>query len=274
MLPAFAAAEAPAIPAPASKKAQELFVFGNGVVCVMAPCPSFTVITADGAKLPVANVVLPKGAGAQAQQALFQGGLVVEGVVEQGLWAPHGTGTVVRASAIIDEAQDYLLFRNGIVCITAPCPSISAVGRNGDVVHIAGVDLLAVGGDAELHRQILASEMVVKGIVKHGSSAPFAPGETLLVSKISGAIQTLQVKSSGIVCVVAPCPVWSVTNAAGVEQKAARVDLTALRLPGEDAQVAALGSLAKGASVRGFLAAGPWSPFGTGAVLFVTGILE
>ena len=274
LVPALASAGEPVLPEPVSQPQQELFVFANGVVCITAPCPSFTVVTPDGASLPVADVVLPAGTDEQAQTALFNGGLVVEGVVEQGLWAPGGTGTVVRATAIVDEAQDFLVFRNGIVCIMAPCPSFTAVSADGQATQISGLDLEAFAHDPDLFTQVLGGEIVVKGFIKRGTWAPLQNGDVLVVSKIAGATQEFQVQSSGIVCVVAPCPVWSVTNAAGVEQKAARVDLTALRLLGEEAEAEVLATLHAGATVRGFLSAGPWSPFATGDVLFVTEIVE
>jgi hypothetical protein len=169
--------------------AELLFVYDNGTRCIVAPCPSYTVITAAGESFPAAGVVIPGDPDGEARAALHQGGLLVEAEVEFGSWDPFEPGTVVHALSIVGPAEEHVALYevrlSGVFCITSPCPTWSVTDEDGTEELVAGIELGALDlepeAEEELLGQLVSGAVLARGFIAYGSWQPFGPGDVLVV---------------------------------------------------------------------------------------------
>jgi hypothetical protein len=122
-------------------QAEKIFVFDNGIVCAKAPCPSFTAILETGETVDLSGVKLPEGTDPVLENALHLGGLLVEGTIESQSFPVGGSADVLLVDAVLDSAKTFSVSSSGIVCITAPCPSIQAVDEAGQATLLTNVSL-------------------------------------------------------------------------------------------------------------------------------------
>ena len=246
------------------------FVHHNGRVCITAPCPSFTVITPGGARFEVARVLVERGAEA-ATPLLTTGGVLVEGGLENGSWQPGQAGPALRVKRPIEPAQAYLVHKHAGGA-AAPFALVTMKGIDHDVDQIDLEGYVPADIEAEQTLATLVTgQWATRGFLAHGDT-----GERVLHATLGVGVSTpCLVAASGIECVSAPCPVWSLESMEGAPLgNASRLELGWTHLPAPEQQAIVDRLFAEGGAVYGWLAEGSWEEAGTGDVLLVVSVLD
>lgn len=252
----------------------EMTVFFNGIVCVRAPCPSFTAVAEDGTTLKVAGVDLPEDTSDFVANKLHRGGLkVLATITGDGDWGVNGTGDVVSVEEVLELSQEIIVKETPVQCITFPCPALlTAVEADNDAHSIVNIDLraLELPEDEKSHvlGDIVDSELVVFGFVQNDDTFV----GTLQVTGIAGATQVFDVRNVGHICVTFPCPSWSVVDESGDETMVEFLNVQALTFdPSEQLEI--ISALKSGGQVKGYVSVGTPGLIEGGNVLMVTEVL-
>jgi hypothetical protein len=240
------------------------FVYANERVCVTAPCPSYTVITPGGVRFDVARVKVEPGAE-RAKRLLHAGGLLVKGAVVNGSWLPGQAGPSLTIRRAGEAARDYLVAEHDEHHAYPYCTvATREVNHEVDTIDLEGLVPTNLDVPQEIET-LVAGEWATKGFLTHSDT-----GETVFYASLAAAkTETFYVVSSGIECVTAPCPIWSVYAPDGTPLgNAARLDLSFMML--SDADTAALHDrlFHDGGFVLGYLDEGSWRA-GPGPTLLV-----
>jgi hypothetical protein len=216
--------------------ASELVVVANGTVCITAPCPSYTVMDANGAVSVAADVVLPEGVDQDAAfAALHDAGLRVTGAIDVGEWSHGQPGDVVLVQGVVAPVGRAAPFDNGIRCIAAPCPSVTLLHETGEFEQVDDIDLSMV----ELPEDVLdamqgdlyGGRLLIGGFVLPGGPRI---GDRFVVTTAVGVINDDYRVDGGIVCITTPCPSYIVSNSNGDPVDVDDLDLEALELPADE----------------------------------------
>lgn len=110
-------------------------------------------------------------------------------------------GFVLEGEPVLpDEADTLYVFNNGVVCFTAPCPSLTVIEPDGNVVQITDLVLPE-------STPVSISSGITKGLEVKGEIvvAP-ADGFALVVSEVVDVAKPHIAKETQLVCFTAPCP--------------------------------------------------------------------
>jgi hypothetical protein len=179
-----------------------------------------------------------------------------------------GKADVVDAD---DEEDIYFVFSNGVTCFTAPCPSVTAVGPDGERIELA--DVILPEELSENYEGLYAGGLAVTGEVIEGSWDPLEAGTVLEVSDVVGFAQDHLVVDRGLVCITAPCPTHEAIAADDTRLPIAGVDV-ALDAFGSENDAALRNQVMNSEVVaRGWVRPGSWDISGQGNTLIVTQIV-
>lgn len=122
--------------------------FDNGTRCIVAPCPSWTVLHETGAFQRVDEIDLSmlELVDDDMMGELYAGRLLVGGFVLPGAPGFADRFVVTSHANVLNDDYDV---QGGIVCITDPCPAYLASNSNGDPVPLDDIDLAALQLSAE-----------------------------------------------------------------------------------------------------------------------------
>jgi len=259
-------------PAPEAPAADTFHVVFKGVACFTDPCPSYDALTETGDVIELSAVIFPSAAENEIPSIeALSSGIQVEGTLVPGSWEIGGPGTTLVVETIVEMPSVYSVAPNGIVCFMAPCPTLTATDLDGEEIMFSSLDLSLLAGAtanvAELRAQITAGEFAVTGFIKEGD---FASGTQLVVTHAQHP-ELFSLSSSGVVCVMAPCPTWSIeATASNFSRLVDGFSLAALKL--SDVETAELlGSLQGGIALQGVVSPRHLHP-GKGDIFFVTGL--
>ena len=246
------------------------FVYDNQRVCVIAPCPSYTVITPGGVRFDVARVIVEPGAE-RANRLLDTGGLVIRGTILNGSWEPGRRGPGLRIWRAGEAARVHLVAEHEDGHDHPYCSvATREVNHEVDAVDLEGlVPAPGIECPQELDT-LVAGDWATKGFVTRSDT-----GETVFfASMAAGETEAFHAVSSGIECVTQPCPIWALSSPDGKPLgNVARLDLSFLMLSPDETAALEYKLFRSGGSVRGYLDRASWSQ-GSGPTLLVSRLLD
>lgn len=243
------------------------FVYANGRLCVTTPCPVYTAITPGAVRFDVSEVNLAR-VGREVDEQIQNGGMLVRGQLDVGSWEPGGEGTLLAVEQGLAPAEQFFVWRGA----ASQEMEFAALTMTGETIQTHNLDLegLRSGGKREpTLAGLVAGDWATKGFIGRSDTGVV----TLFATAVAGWSWPCTVFASGIECVTAPCPSWSMIDPEGVSLgNAASIEMGYMRLsPEREAQLRL--HIATGAvDVYGWVLEGDWSPHQRGDVLFVLGL--
>lgn len=192
---------------------------------------------------------------------------------------PSGQGDDTRPAGPADDpsatAPTLFVYDNGTRCVTAPCPSFTAIAQNGERLSLSTIMFADDIDGAAAMEQLRSGGLLVAGQIDVDSWAPGEPGTELTVVEVLQPAGEYQVRSSGIQCVTDPCPMWSLTALDGTALgEFADIDLAFLGLAPDQETTLRQRLYTSGGVVRGWLAENSWQPGASGDILHVVEVVE
>ncbi len=175
-------------------RVEELYhVFDNGLRCLIEPCFSWTLRSADEqvevSDIDISTLGLSPEEEEKLVSELADGRRLVRGFLRDGPVGPGGVGKTLVLTELPDVGETYRVESSGIVCITWPCPTLIA-RADGDEegVLFSDLDVRPLGlSDREV--EVLPEELsrglwLVRGVFVKGPIGPAGLGTTLVVLEL------------------------------------------------------------------------------------------
>ncbi len=149
-------------------------------------------------------------------------------------------------------SSTYFVYDNGIRCVTAPCPSYTAISQTGERIEVSEVELPFEATTSAID-SIAWGGVVAEGTLRHGSWMPGDVGTVLGIERIIGAAEQYLVLEIGR----PPVERYRAIASDGTIVRLTDVDLTDLRAA-PDEPLPTLDGLTRGRwATCGFVATNP-----------------